>query len=598
VRAGRLRRRPIARRALALALTAATLAGASTVSASGDATVVAGAEWLLGQQAASGLYPWTVGQPVNPDAAGAVARGMLGAYVASADGRYATSSLRTGDALIGSPPRQFPDGSPDFFPNDVLFLEELSLATGEPRFASFVQTNFWNRLATGTYGANHDLDAGEWALVMPEWPQYASWTSLKPFYRAVAAVAAHQAGELQARNAFMVDLVRTLELAAGTDKRADLTGLAAAVWASAHTGINIDPRSGRWRNHNSTADFVATIVAYQRAGGDWPYDTSAMASRHVGDVSVTTWAATALEAWDAVHYSDNIARGIAFIRSQQQPSGQILTNPGYPPTTETGVLVHADAIGAIALRGGIVTGPVTPPPGVAPTAAFAATPTSGVSPMTVAFTDASAGSPTAWAWDFQDDGVVDSTAQHPQFTYTAPGVYTVRLTVSNAQGSDDEVKIGLIAVSAPPSSTTFVPTDDAYVLQGNPTTNFGQATTLRARPGVASYLKFTLSGTQGPSRLTLRLHVTDATSGTVTAHAVPDTSWSESAITWATAPPTGEARGSTTAPTAGVWIELDLGIVPSDGSYSFAVTNSKTDVVWFSSSEGASPPELLVSPAQ
>jgi hypothetical protein len=54
---------------------------------------------------------------------------------------------------------------------------------------------------------------------------------------------------------------------------------------------------------------------------------------------------------------------------------------------------------------------------------------------------------TAWAWDFENDGTVDSTAQNPVYTYTAGGTYTVKLTTSNAWGSDDEIKVGYIVVN-------------------------------------------------------------------------------------------------------------------------------------------------------
>ena len=357
---------------------------AGTARSPPDATLAAGADWLLLQQAPSGSYPWTLGQPPNDRATGAVARGMLGSYVAIGDARYRDASIRTGELFITSAPQRFPDGSADLFANDVLFLEELSIATGNPRYGVFVQAAFWDRLAAGTYGANADQDAAEWAAAMPEWPEFAGWTSLKPYYRAIAAVAAQQAGEPQARDAFMAELVRSLERMTLSDRRSDLTGIAAAVWASALTGMQLDPKAGRWASLNSTADFVATLVRYQRPGGDWPYDTSAAAARHVGDVSVTTWSVEALEAWNAATYAGNITRGLTFVRSQQQPSGQILTNPGYPTTTTTGVLVHSDALAAIALDRGIVSGPLLP--ALPPAAAFTATPVSGQAPLTVAFT--------------------------------------------------------------------------------------------------------------------------------------------------------------------------------------------------------------------
>jgi PKD repeat protein len=78
------------------------------------------------------------------------------------------------------------------------------------------------------------------------------------------------------------------------------------------------------------------------------------------------------------------------------------------------------------------------------TADFTATPLSGDAPLNIQFTDASSGSPTSWAWDFENDGIVDSTEQSPSHTYTAAGTYTVNLTVTNAAGTNSTVKAGFI----------------------------------------------------------------------------------------------------------------------------------------------------------
>lgn len=86
-------------------------------------------------------------------------------------------------------------------------------------------------------------------------------------------------------------------------------------------------------------------------------------------------------------------------------------------------------------------------PSVPPEAAFSADKT-GVAPgQQVQFTDLSTGDPTAWSWDFDNDGVVDSTTQNPTHAYTAEGFYTVSLTVTNSEGSDTETKENYIHVS-------------------------------------------------------------------------------------------------------------------------------------------------------
>ncbi|MCR9245386.1 MAG: PKD domain-containing protein [bacterium] len=69
-------------------------------------------------------------------------------------------------------------------------------------------------------------------------------------------------------------------------------------------------------------------------------------------------------------------------------------------------------------------------------AGFTADVTTGPSPLTVNFTDTSfssaAGGVTSWAWDFDNDGTIDSTAQNPTHTFTNCGAYDVALTVTDA----------------------------------------------------------------------------------------------------------------------------------------------------------------------
>lgn len=91
--------------------------------------------------------------------------------------------------------------------------------------------------------------------------------------------------------------------------------------------------------------------------------------------------------------------------------------------------------------------------GTLPQADFSGSPNSGPAPLTVSFTDRSTTNASSWAWDFDDNGTTDSTEQNPTHVYAAEGAYTVRLTVSNASGTDAEVKSGYIVVG-PPGDTS------------------------------------------------------------------------------------------------------------------------------------------------
>ena len=63
-------------------------------------------------------------------------------------------------------------------------------------------------------------------------------------------------------------------------------------------------------------------------------------------------------------------------------------------------------------------------------AQFTANVTTGIAPMSVWFTDLSTGDIDGWEWDFENDGVADSTEQYVLHVYENPGTYTVKLTVN------------------------------------------------------------------------------------------------------------------------------------------------------------------------
>jgi PKD repeat protein len=118
--------------------------------------------------------------------------------------------------------------------------------------------------------------------------------------------------------------------------------------------------------------------------------------------------------------------------------------------------------------------PPPPPPLGAPVANFSALPlvTSGPAPLTVTFVSTSTNSPTLLEWDFTNDGVVDSTAASPSFTYASPGTYAVRLKATNGAGSSEEVKTGFITVAAAPPTGTFTNLEVKFDINGQPDTDF------------------------------------------------------------------------------------------------------------------------------
>jgi Calcineurin-like phosphoesterase len=148
------------------------------------------------------------------------------------------------------------------------------------------------------------------------------------------------------------------------------------------------------------------------------------------------------------------------------------------------------------------------------------------------------------------------------------------------------------------ATSTVIASDDSYVRQDQPTTNYGSATSVQAdaSPVTNGYLKFTVSGVTGSiSRATLRIFSRSTGTTSVKVAAVANTSWSEGAITYSNAPAIGAQIGATGALTAGTWATVDVSAkVLGNGSYSFALTTGTTSARLFDSRQAANPPQLVL----
>jgi PKD repeat protein len=73
-----------------------------------------------------------------------------------------------------------------------------------------------------------------------------------------------------------------------------------------------------------------------------------------------------------------------------------------------------------------------------PMASFTSTTTRGLVPLNITYSDLPQPSDdeiASWAWDFNGDGIVDSTAQNPTYTYLSTGSFPVSLTVTDIHGA-------------------------------------------------------------------------------------------------------------------------------------------------------------------
>src|ERR1017187_2480558 len=96
--------------------------------------------------------------------------------------------------------------------------------------------------------------------------------------------------------------------------------------------------------------------------------------------------------------------------------------------------------------------PITPS---APVASFTASPTNGVAPLGVTFTDTSTGSISNWSWTFGDGGTTNLATNTVFYTYNTPGVYSVTEIVRGTGGSSTDTVANCIKVLTSPPVASF-----------------------------------------------------------------------------------------------------------------------------------------------
>jgi PKD repeat protein len=130
---------------------------------------------------------------------------------------------------------------------------------------------------------------------------------------------------------------------------------------------------------------------------------------------------------------------------------------------------------------------------------FSASPTTGQVPLTVTFTNTSAGTYSSSLWDFGEG--ITSSLPSPTHTFAATGQYTVALTVGGPGGTDTLTKTNLIIVTWPLSAITVAP-DPIIVPVGAAQVFTATATDIYSNAVAINPVWSTDAGTMTGNRLT------------------------------------------------------------------------------------------------
>jgi hypothetical protein len=158
-------------------------------------------------------------------------------------------------------------------------------------------------------------------------------------------------------------------------------------------------------------------------------------------------------------------------------------------------------------------------------------------------------------------------------------------------------------VTVPQAATlTFGPDADASLYAASPTTNYGASSTLETdNSPVKQYLiRFTVSGvgTRTVTGATLRMSCVDPSPSGGVFSVAASNEWTESTVTFATAPAAGATVATLGKVVAGTNYVIDLSsVIHGDGTYTLRIVTANADGADFASKEGAigSRPQLTVT---
>ena len=188
---------------------------------------------------------------------------------------------------------------------------------------------------------------------------------------------------------------------------------------------------------------------------------------------------------------------------------------------------------------------------------------------------------------------VGNTTTHVDQDVVPGQTYTYEVRAADAAGNLSDWSQPASATTPAAADTLLIPVaEDADILPGSPDQNRGGQATwgVDASPAMDSVLKLEVAGLDGRVVESARLHLTcvDA-SGSGGQFFAATGAWSESAVTWNTAPvSTGGMLGSLGKVVASTAYTVDLtGYVTGEGTYSLRASSTATNGADYASSEAA-----------
>jgi hypothetical protein len=287
------------------------MALAGTASAVGLETFQTGGDRLVEMQQADGGWGWPLNGPTTyGNIHGPIGMGLAQAYLKTGDAGQ-LASLQDAAAYL--------QAKTAFSASDGYLAAQLDASLGGTANADYVRTNFYDKLANGTYNRSGTLHTAESYVNLIRTNRSGSQANLAAWDIGMGIVGAAAVGANT--SAWIAGTKAEIdELDGAADY--DVIGLAGALYGLAYVGEEYDPQAGVHAAAGSLSDLASILAGYQLSTGGFVWNSQYVIENDFNEaIQETAYAVLALETVNRSQYLSNLQQAGEYIVSSQLGTG-------------------------------------------------------------------------------------------------------------------------------------------------------------------------------------------------------------------------------------------------------------------------------------
>ena len=310
-------------------------------------SIQAAADRIVGLQRADGGWGWPLTYPEpDPSAMNILApigKALAEAYRYTNDPDHLNALQKAGVLFLTKSV---------FTATDYEFAQKLDAIFGGTTYTTFVKTNFYDKLAAGTYysSTGGPYTTQQYVDVMRA-KRAGTQANMAAWDLGMSVASAVSAGVTNPDLGYWIAGLEAEinELYGGADQTNylayDVIGLAGAVYGLAVANVDFDPIAGEHAAATSTADLAAILASYQIDGGGFAWNKWWVIPNDFDeDMQATSYAILALNTFNRSLYLDKIQGAAEYALGIQLSNGGWYTDEFYD---EENVEVDAEVLWAI-----------------------------------------------------------------------------------------------------------------------------------------------------------------------------------------------------------------------------------------------------------